>query len=146
MSTTPSLQETAYGLARLLPVLGLMMTESLPEPLRDSRSQMILLQLVSLRGAATVSEVAAAMGVAVPTASTMVRKMVEKGLLERSHDPEDWRSVRLALSPAGADILREMAGRRSRAAEALLSGLSGAELAAVAEAVAILGRLADSAK
>ncbi|MFZ5825634.1 MAG: MarR family winged helix-turn-helix transcriptional regulator [Bacillota bacterium] len=136
-----SRRETAQGLARVLPSLGLLITEPLPEPLRDSRSQMILLQLLSQRQAATVSEVATAMGIAVPSASVMVRKMVEKGLLERTQDPEDWRSVRISLSPAGLDLLRGMTERRAKAVEGLIAGLSEDEIATLREATAILERL-----
>ncbi len=144
-SVTPTNEqhETALELARLLPVLGLMVTEPLPELLRDSRSQMILLQILSARGAATVSEMAVAMGIAVPTVSTMVRKMVEKGLLERNQDPEDWRSIRLSLSAAGRELLQEMAERRAERVGALLERLPAEELATIRSALQILGRLVE---
>lgn len=139
-------EETARGLARVLPALGLLVTEPLPELLRDSRSQMILLQIVSQRQPVTVSDVATAMGIAVPTASTMVRKMVEKGLLERSQNPEDWRSVRLGLTAAGTELLEEMARRRAARVEGLISGLADQDIITLGEAVKILRRLTDSAK
>lgn len=138
------LHETAHALARVLPMLGLLITEPLPEPLRDSRSQMILLQILSQRKAVTISEVATAMGIAVPSASVMVRKMVEKGLLERSHDPEDWRSVRISLSIAGVDLLRGMTERRAQTMEGLLDRLSETELSTIREATAILERLTNT--
>lgn len=141
MASESSRHDIALGLAQVVPALGLLITDPLPEVLRDSRSQMILLQIVSHGKAATVSEVATAMGVAVPTASTMVRKMVDKGLLERSHDPEDWRTVRLSLTPMGTELLREMTDRRAEVVERLLSGLPETELATLAEAVRILGGL-----
>lgn len=146
MTATSAAQETANGLARVLPALGVLVTEPLPEVLRDSRSQMILLQIVSQRRASTVSEVATAMGIAVPTASTMVRKMVEKGLLERNADPDDWRSVRLTLTATGEGLMQAMALRRAQTLAALVSGLLPGEVATLREAVAILQRLIDSAR
>lgn len=140
------LNDTAHVLARVLPTLGLVITEPLPELLRDSRSQMILLQILSQRKAATVSVVATAMGIAVPSASAMVRKMVEKGLLERNHDPDDWRSVRISISPAGEQLLRGMTERRAQMVEGLLVGLSDGELATLQEAMRILDRLVDQRK
>lgn len=89
------------------------------EMVRDSRSQMIRLQVLGQRKAVTVSETAAIMDIAVPTTSTMVRRMVEKGLLVRNRDQEDWRSVRIALSPAGIKFLQTMTCRRAKAAEIL---------------------------
>lgn len=130
-------------LAKVIPAIGLMITEPLPEVMRDSRSQMILLQILSRRTAATVSEMAAAMGIAVPTASAMVRKMVEKGLLERNRDQEDWRSVRITLSAEGAAFLQAMQNRRAQAIEALLAGRSEADLATLQEAMAILEAIFD---
>lgn len=141
MKSVPEIRETAEALARVLPVLGLMVTEPLPELLRDSRSQMILLQVVSQRTAATVSEVAVAMGIAVPTASTMIRKMVEKGLLERTHNPEDWRSVQLGLTAAGAQLLEGMTQRRTERVEELIRNLPEQEVATLREAMKILLRL-----
>ena len=132
-------------LARVIPAVGLMITEPLPEMLRDSRSQMIMLQILSQRKAATVSEMAAAMGVAVPTASTMVRKMVEKGLLERNRDQDDWRSTRISLSSAGMAFVHAMMRRRAQAIEALLAPLSEADLATLREAMEILEAISGNA-
>lgn len=139
------MQKTASRLAEAIPAFGILITEPLPEMVRDSRSQMIMLQVLAQRKEATVSEMAAAMGIAVPTTSTMARRMVEKGLLERNRDQEDWRSVRIALSPEGNDFLREMTHRRAKAAEALLSGLSDAELKTLCDAAEILQGLSERA-
>lgn len=137
--------DTAYGLARVLPILGLAMTESLPEALRDSRSQMILLQILEQRQTATVSEVAEAMGVAVPTASTMVRKMAEKGLLDRTTDPNDGRSVLLSLSPVGRQVFRETTERRTQSMARLLDNLTEPDLHILSEAIPVLERLVSQA-
>lgn len=141
MKSESEIKETAEALARVLPALGLMVTEPLPELLRDSRSQMILLQVVSQRKAAIVSEVATAMGIAVPTASTMIRKMVEKGLLARTHHPEDWRSVHLSLTPAGIRLLEGMTQRRTERVAELIRDLPEQQAATLREAVKILLQL-----
>lgn len=142
--TSSSARKTALRLARVIPAIGLMITEPLPEVLRDSRSQMILLQMLCQRQAITVSELAQAMGVAVPTASTMVRKMVAKGLLERTRSQEDWRSVLVTLSPAGIELHHAMIERRAQALEGLLGGRSEADLATLRAAAEILGTMAEN--
>lgn len=144
MSTSRVL-ETAAKLAHVIPSVGLLLTEPIPETLRDSRSQLIMLQMLHHRKAATVSEMAAAMGIAVPTTSTMVRRMVEKGLLVRNRDQEDWRSVQLSLSAEGKEFLRGMTQRRAQAAARLLRGLSDSELRTICEALEILEQVSITA-
>lgn len=48
-----------------------------------------------------------------PTATTMIRKLEEHGLIERSPHPGDRRVVRVALTEAGRQLVRE---RRQRVA------------------------------
>lgn len=65
--------------------------------------------------------------------------MVEKGLQERTRDPEDWRTVRLALAPAGEELLRLMTARRAE----LIAQLSEEETATVLAAIRVLERLVE---
>jgi DNA-binding MarR family transcriptional regulator len=69
--------------------------------------------------------------------------VVEKGLLERNRDQEDWRAVHITFSPQGEAFLREMQERRAEAIEAMLSGRSEAELATLQAALKVLEAVFD---
>lgn len=73
----------AASLAKLLPVLGLRSTGPVPEVLKDTPGQMVLLHTLALVHTATVSELAKRTGVTTATTSAMVRKLVERRLVER---------------------------------------------------------------
>jgi len=70
--------------------------------------------LLSLRGhahpaGATVKDVAAALGVASPSAVELITRMGTAGLLERHADARDARVTRLALTPLGEQLLHQLA-------------------------------------
>ena len=71
--------------------------------------------LLTLRGhahpaGATVKDVAAALGVASPSAVELITRMGTAGLLERHADPRDARVTRLELTPLGEQLLHQLAG------------------------------------
>lgn len=70
--------------------------------------QMRVLLLVARTPGAAASAVGQQLGVAAPTASGIVERLVEKGLLERSEDPSDRRVRRLDLTEAGQATLLEL--------------------------------------
>ena len=55
------------------------------------------------------------LGVSVPTASGLVDRLVDKGLIARSDDPDDRRIRRLHATAEGLDVLREMDSMLGRA-------------------------------
>jgi DNA-binding MarR family transcriptional regulator len=64
-----------------------------------------------------------------PALSRLVDRLAERGLVERLADPADGRGVRLALTPAGRDLQRQVGGRHARSvARAMTAGLTPAEL------------------
>lgn len=136
-----SVAAVAAALARLLPVLGLRATGALPEALRETPGQLLLLHLLEVRPGAAIGELARQAGVTMATMSAMVRRLVEKGLAGRAQDPQDWRTVRVTLTPAGRELLQAVAAQREQALAALLAGARPGEAAVLAEAVGILGRL-----
>jgi DNA-binding MarR family transcriptional regulator len=64
-----------------------------------SVSQLHALHVIHDHGPATVSELAAALGVSPPSASAMVDRLVEKGLLSREPSRTDRRKVLVSISP-----------------------------------------------
>jgi len=57
----------------------------------------------------TVKDVAAALGVASPSAVELIARMVTGNLLERDRDPADGRVTRLKLTPLGEQLLHQLA-------------------------------------
>jgi len=51
------------------------------------------------RGQATITEIAGVLGVSLPSASAMVDRLVEKGILERRQDRRDRRRVLVSVAP-----------------------------------------------
>ncbi len=64
-----------------------------------SVSQVHVIRLVRKHGTLTMSELAELLGVSPPSASTMVDRLVEKGVLSREHSTEDRRKVVVRISP-----------------------------------------------
>lgn len=61
--------------------------------------------------APTVKDIAAALGVASPSAVELVARMVGAGLLERRDDPHDGRLTRLTLTRLGTRLLHQLSTR-----------------------------------
>jgi DNA-binding MarR family transcriptional regulator len=79
------------------------------------------------QGTRTVGEIAAGIGVAMPTASELVDRLVEGGLAERAVNPANRRQVHVWLTPAGVDLAGEIRAARQAHLRAALAGLSRAE-------------------
>ncbi|SHF67934.1 DNA-binding transcriptional regulator, MarR family [Desulfacinum infernum DSM 9756] len=71
-----------------------------------SVAQMHALFFIHNAGKMTIKELAETLSVSAPSASTMVDRLVEKGLVVREPDPEDRRRVHVRISPeAGRDMV-----------------------------------------
>lgn len=66
-----------------------------------SFSQINILMRLFHQGITSVSEVGGLLGVSNAAASQAVDRLVGMGLIERTEDPQDRRTKRLALTPAG---------------------------------------------
>lgn len=98
------------------------------------------LSVLVFGGPRTMTELAAAEQVRLPTMSTLVRSLEDEGLVRRQPDPVDRRAVRLRTTPKGERLLRRAQRRRIEILIDLLAPLSLADLRTVTEAVAILER------
>ena len=64
-----------------------------------------------------------------PALSRLVDRLAERGLVDRRPDPADGRGVRLALTPAGRAVQRQIGRQHARdVARAMTAGLDPAEL------------------
>lgn len=103
------------------------------------------LSVIGFGGPCTVTDLAEAEQVAVPTISRIVAALVAQGLVERQENAHERRTIRLVATLMGMDVLRE--GRRRRTAQlgTMLAQLTTVEQATIAEAVTLMERMLHSA-
>lgn len=106
---------------------------------RLGRRHVALLAHVATEGPGTVTELAAALGVSLPAASTLTRELEEQGLVERREDDADRRRTVVTLDDETAKAVRAWAEQRYRPLEAALATLSAAERKAFLKGLAALG-------
>jgi MarR family transcriptional regulator, organic hydroperoxide resistance regulator len=96
------------------------------------------LHFVAMEEPATVGSVAKHLGVAPNTASEVVRRLLDKGLLRRQRHEDDERAVALSLTDAGTLTLREHVGLNVAKLERCLAALPERERLQIAEGVLLL--------
>jgi DNA-binding MarR family transcriptional regulator len=106
--------------------------------------QLTVLSRLDREGAASVSDLAAAERMRPQSMAQTVADLERAGLVSRRPDPTDRRRQFVELTAAGAELLHTTRARREGWLTAALEReLTAAERAALAEAVALLGRVAD---
>jgi MarR family transcriptional regulator, organic hydroperoxide resistance regulator len=58
----------------------------------------------------SVTQIAQHLGIGEPTASHLIERLVQAGLVERTEDPDDRRRARVRLAPAGEGIIEKLLG------------------------------------
>lgn len=87
----------------------------LPYPSELTMQQVRVLGFVAKEPGLTGHDLGVRLGVSAPTASGLVERLVEKGLVSRVDDPEDRRVRRLHLTTDGQDLIRRMDSLMERA-------------------------------
>jgi DNA-binding MarR family transcriptional regulator len=105
-------------------------------------SQLKILLLLSRQGAVSGRELADLIGVGLAALSGMIDRLVANHLVIRQEDPHDRRVRRISLSKTGAEVIGSIITAGAEKQRRLLSRLSAAELALVAEAMEVLVRVA----
>jgi DNA-binding MarR family transcriptional regulator len=83
---------------------GACMREGKDDRFRElSAQQMNMIMMVRVRESVSVTELAALLGVSPPSVSTMVDRLVERGMLTRTPSSEDRRKVVIRVSPEAID-------------------------------------------
>ena len=77
------------------------------------------------------------------TMSRVIDSLADHQLIERVPDPLDGRARLVQLSPEGGALLVDLRRRNTEALRAAMAGLDEEEQRTVAEAIPVLGRLAD---
>lgn len=105
-------------------------------PFANMARYRLLSTLDRLGDGASVSELAAAIGVDQPRASRVVADCVDRGLVTRSTDPTDARRSVIALTDDGRTVIDERRRERRAAVEQALDGFTPAERTQLAELLA----------
>jgi DNA-binding MarR family transcriptional regulator len=105
-----------------------------------SPARLSALSVLYFGGARTISELAAAEQVRVPTMSAIVRGLEDEGLVRRESDPQDRRATRIHVTARGRNLLLRGRGRRVDNLEERLRVLSQEELGTLAEAAELIER------
>jgi DNA-binding MarR family transcriptional regulator len=108
-----------------------------------SPSQISALAAIDRHGPLTPSELAAHERVQRPTATRVLARLEELGLIERAPDPTDRRSSLISVSAGGRALLRRQRARQDQFLARRLAALTPEEVATLDRASAILERLLD---
>ncbi|MHB8718584.1 MAG: MarR family winged helix-turn-helix transcriptional regulator [Candidatus Dormibacteria bacterium] len=107
----------------------------------QSPAQLHVLGVLAETGPVTVSSLASQLGISAPSASAIVDRMVDTGLVERERSDEDRRVVTVAISPAGRSVIEQVIGGRREMLVRVLGQLSEDELS---DTIRILARLEEA--
>jgi 4'-phosphopantetheinyl transferase len=105
-----------------------------------SLTHLHVLTVVQTDGALPVSELARVLGVSVASATGIVSRMEERGLVRRNRCASDRRVVSVELAPAGIAALDDIEGQSRDGLRRMLGTLTVGELEEVRGGVAALQR------
>jgi DNA-binding MarR family transcriptional regulator len=66
--------------------------------------------LIAHNQTSSVMQISQQLGIGEPTASHLIDKLVQAGLIQRSDDPQDRRRARVQLSPDGENLIERLLG------------------------------------
>ena len=104
------------------------------------------LATVEVRGPVTPSELAEIESVKRPTATRILAKLAEAGLVERTGDPADGRISLVSITPEGRAILAGMRKRKNAYLARRLRELPPDDIAALERAADVLERLLEDGR
>ena len=106
-------------------------------------AQAKVLYVVMAAGQLRMSELAGRLGIAASSATEIVERLVELGLLERAADQGDRRQVVITATPAAVDLLERFRELNQRQLRELLGRLDADELAVVEQSLEIFHHAID---
>lgn len=106
-----------------------------------SPARLSALSVIGFGGPRTISELAEAEQVALPTISRIVAALVTEGLVERQADARDRRTIHLIVTSRGMEVLHEGQRRRTAQLGNLLAQLTPAEQETLEQAIASMERM-----
>src|SRR3954466_12500436 len=136
---TISSSDLAHRLRPLIARLGRRLRQEAGGEL--SPSQGAALTTIAAHGPLTPSELAVRERIQRPTATRVLARLEEAGLVERTADPLDRRSSLVSATSAGHDLLASVRDRKDAYLAQRLDQLSPEDLAALERATGILERM-----
>ena len=139
-STLPAADDSAAEVLDVIPAIMDAVRHAMRHHVGEQLTvpQFRCLNFVALHPGASLSAVAAFLGVALPTASTMVDRLVRAGAVEPRADPQDRRKSSLHLTQAGtAQLAAIRRGARKELAQ-VLATRSDEELRTLHAGLAVL--------
>lgn len=133
-SSTAALEQSVSRLAHVL------LRESAPGL---SRSAASVLARLRAAGPQRVTDLALWESVSQPSMTTLVNRLAEQGLVERTGDATDRRAVLVTITDAGLERLAERQRARAEALEFRMTILDDEEREILTQAAPLLQRLAD---
>jgi DNA-binding MarR family transcriptional regulator len=134
---TNDVERVLDGYRQLIQILSAARTPELPDS-SVTMAQMRVLMLLAGVGETRMSELAAALGVSLSTASGLVDRLVESHLVARHTDSVDRRQVLVSLSADGAAFLDHFQELGLAHLRELLAQLSPTDVATVRRSVDVL--------
>jgi DNA-binding MarR family transcriptional regulator len=101
------------------------------------------LSTVERHGPLTPSELADLERVKRPTATRIVARLAEQGLVARASDPHDRRSSLVSITSSGRSLLRRLRGRKNAYLARRMRELDSADVATLERAVEVLERMVE---
>jgi DNA-binding MarR family transcriptional regulator len=141
MLTTPPVTEVAGRLRLVVARTARRLRQEAGADLSPSMSS--ALAAIDRHGPLTPSEVAAHERVQRPTATRVLARLEDLGLVQRAPDPADRRSCLISVSPEGRALLHRQRSRKNQFLARRLATLDPEEVAALDRAAAILERMLD---
>ena len=131
---------------RLRPVIARLARRMRQQASGDlSPTQGAALATIDCHGPLTPSELAARERIQRPTATRVLARLEEAGLIARTPDPADRRSSLLATTPAGTELLASVRDRKDAYLAQRLEALGPEDLAVLERAADILERMLEEA-
>lgn len=106
-----------------------------------SARRLSALSVIVFAGPITISELAQAEQVSLPTTSRMMKDMEFDGLVARIPDQDDKRSVKIQVTEQGLILFNQARQRRIQAVAERISTLNTEQLELLAQAVSILEQI-----
>jgi DNA-binding MarR family transcriptional regulator len=107
--------------------------------------QFRVLAFLSRHPNASLSEVADHIGITRASASAMVDRLVQRGLVDRQEDPSERRHIMLKLTLTGSDLLESMRNSTRQTIAGLLNKLTPEELNYISAGLVLLGQVFNTA-
>lgn len=109
-----------------------------------THQQVRLLGLLSLAGPKRPTELAATLGVSLPTISGLVDRLEHQGMVQRAEDSSDRRVKVVQASPKGVAALRAMLTADFPVPQQFLRSLPPDKLKALVQAIHVISEIASS--